>query len=102
MSFQTVDNKLIKEADKYIRDHRLLELFEDLATSIAYRQPENLEDFIIERLNIHKEQGLKCGIFTEAEVQNVFNLFDLKKEGFINKERAVKGKLNKKELTKIK
>lgn len=91
MNIDNIDNKLIKEADKYIRDHKLLELFEDLATSIAYRQPENLEDFIIERLNIHKEQGLKCGIFTEAEVQNVFNLFDLKKEGFISKERAIKG-----------
>jgi hypothetical protein len=28
MNFDNVDNKLIKEADEYIRDHRLLELFE--------------------------------------------------------------------------
>ena len=46
---------------------------------------------MIERLNLHKEQGLKCGIFTEAEVQNIFNLFDLKKEGFITKDRCIKG-----------
>jgi hypothetical protein len=49
MNFETIDNKLIKEADKYLRENRLLELFEDLATSIAYRQPENLEDLILER-----------------------------------------------------
>lgn len=93
MNLETIDNILIRESDQYIREHRLMELFEDLATSIAYRQPENLEDFIIERLNIHKEQGLKCGIFTEAEAQNIFNLFDLKKEGFLSKERAIKGKI---------
>jgi len=51
-----------------------------------------LEDFIIERLQLHAQQGLKCGIFTESEVQNIFNLFDLKKEGFITKDRCIKGK----------
>ena len=43
-------------------------------------------------MQIKKDQGLKSGIFTEAEVQNVFNLFDLKKEGHISKERCIKGK----------
>lgn len=57
---------------------------------MAYRQPEKLEDFLIERLHLHKEQGLRAGIFTESEVQNVFNLFDLKKDGFISKERCIK------------
>jgi len=28
MNFASVDNKLIREADDYIRSHRLLELFE--------------------------------------------------------------------------
>lgn len=28
MNFGSVDNKLIREADEYIRNHRLLELFE--------------------------------------------------------------------------
>jgi hypothetical protein len=62
-----------------------------LATAVAYKQPQNLEDFLIERLQLHKEQGLRAGIFTESEVQNVFNLFDLKKEGVISKERCIKG-----------
>ena len=62
-----------------------------MATAIAIRLPDNLEDFIIEQLNIKKEQGSKSGIFTESEVQNVFNLFDLKKEGHISKERCIKG-----------
>ena len=89
--FQLVDNNLVKESDEYIRDHKLVELFEDLCTAVAYRQPENLEEFLIERLELHKQQGLKGGIFTEEEARNVFKLFDLKQEKKISRERCIKG-----------
>jgi len=89
--FQLVDNDLVKESDEYIRKHRLVELFEDLASAVAYRQPKNLEEFLIERLQLKKEQGLKGGIFTEEEARNVFKLFDLKQEKKISRERCIKG-----------
>ncbi len=88
---ELVDNNLIKESDEYIHNHRLVELFEDLASAVAYRQPENLEQFLIERLELKKEQGLQSGIFTEDEARNVFKLFDLKQEKKISKERCIKG-----------
>ena len=90
-AFQLADNNLVNEADEYIKKNRLVELFEDLATAVAYRQPENLKDFLIERLENKKEQGLRGGIFTEEEARNVFKLFDLKQEKKISKERCIKG-----------
>jgi hypothetical protein len=39
---------------------------------------------------LHKEQGLRGGIFTKDEAQNVFKLFDLKDEKVISRERCVK------------
>ncbi len=45
---------------------------------------------MIERLNLHKEQGLRAGIFTENEVRNVYKLFDLKDEKKISKDRCIK------------
>ena len=89
--FQLVDNDLVKESDEYIRKNRLVELLEDLASAVAYRQPEKLEEFLIERLELKKEQGLKSGIFTEEEARNVFKLFDLKQEKKISRERCIKG-----------
>ena len=89
--FQLIDNDLVKESDEYIRKNRLVELFEDLASAVAYRQPENLEEFLIQRLKLKKEQGLKSGIFTEEEARNVFKLFDLKQEKKISRERCIKG-----------
>ena len=90
-AFQLADNNLVNEADEYIKKNRLVELFEDLATAVAYRQPENLKEFLIERLENHKNQGLRGGIFTEEEARNVFKLFDLKQEKKISKERCIKG-----------
>ena len=90
-AFQLADNNLVNEADDYIKKNRLVELFEDLATAVAYRQPENLKEFLIERLENQKEQGLRGGIFTEEEARNVFKLFDLKQEKKISKERCIKG-----------
>ena len=89
--FQLVDNNLVKESDEYIRKNKLVELFEDLCTAVTYRQTENLEEFLIQRLKLHKEQGLKGGIFTEEEARNVFKLFDLKQEKKISRERCIKG-----------
>ena len=89
--FALVDNNLINEADEYIRKHRLVELFEDLASAVAYRQPEKLNEFLIQRLELKKEQGLKSGIFTEDEAINIFKLFDLKQEKKISRERCIKG-----------
>ena len=89
--FELVDNNLIKEADEYIRKHRLVELFEDLASAVAYRQPEKLNELLIQRLELKKEQGLKSGIFTEDEARNIFKLFDLKQEKKISRERCIKG-----------
>ena len=89
--FKLVDNDLVKESDEYLRKNRLVELFEDLASAVSYRQPENLEEFLIQRLELKKEQGLKSGIFTEEEARNVFKLFDLKQEKKISRERCIKG-----------
>ena len=90
-AFQLADNNLVNEADEYIKKNRLVELFEDLATAVAYRQPENLKEFLIERLENQKNQGLRGGIFTEEEARNVFKLFDLKQEKKISRERCIKG-----------
>ena len=62
----------------------------DLATSVAYVRPADLNGFLTEQLKLKKEQGLRSGIFTENEVNNIFNLFDLKKEGAISKDRCIK------------
>jgi hypothetical protein len=33
------DNELKTQADNYLREHRIVELFEDLCTSICFQKP---------------------------------------------------------------
>ena len=70
------DNELLREADEYLRKHKILELFEDLTTIICYKQPENLEGFLVDLLKQRKEQGNRSIVYNEAELQNIFTLYD--------------------------
>ena len=78
-------NPLKDKADEYLRKHRIIELMEDLCSDVCFEQPKNIEEFIIERLKLKQKQGFKTGIFSKEEIANVFSLFDLKKDGYIDK-----------------
>lgn len=41
-------NFRIEKADHYVRQHRIIELFEDLCTAVAYEQPQDIKKFLIE------------------------------------------------------
>jgi Glu-tRNA(Gln) amidotransferase subunit E-like FAD-binding protein len=81
-------NILKENADEYLRKHRIIELMEDLCSDICFEQPKNIEEFLIERLKLKQKQGFKTGIFAKEEVSNIFSLFDLKRDGFIDKTRC--------------
>jgi hypothetical protein len=54
------DNALKQSADEYLRKHRLIELMEDLCSDLCYEQPQNINEFLIERLKLKQRQGRKC------------------------------------------
>jgi len=42
-------NPLINRAQDYLRKHHIIELFEDLSTGLAYKKPDNIEEYLIEQ-----------------------------------------------------
>lgn len=36
------DNALKKQADEYLRKHRIVEIMEDLCSDLSYEQPQNV------------------------------------------------------------
>ena len=54
LAIADADNEVLREADNYLREHKILELFEDLTTLVAFRQPEHVETFLIEQLKQKK------------------------------------------------
>ncbi|KAM3145124.1 hypothetical protein pb186bvf_002799 [Paramecium bursaria] len=82
-------NFRIEKADHYVRQHRIIELFEDLCTAVAYEQPQDIKKFLIEQLKVKQKHGFKSGLFKHEEIENIFTLFDLRREGWISREQAL-------------
>ena len=51
------ENALKLSADEYLRKHRLIELMEDLCSDLCYQQPQNINEYLIERLKHKQTQG---------------------------------------------
>ena len=88
LALHDIDNELLRDADEYLRKHKVLELFEDLCTILSYKQPENIEQFLVDILKQRKEQGSRSIVYHEAELQNIFTLYDLKGAGHITREQC--------------
>jgi Ca2+-binding EF-hand superfamily protein len=92
------------KAEEYLRKNHIMELFEDLCTAVAYKQPENLNEFLIKELEQRKEHGIHIPVFTQEEVENIFKLYDLKQEGVISRfkcREALKSMANTQKQLKI-
>ena len=79
-----------QESEEYIRKHNIKALMEDLCSEIAYKQPDDVRAFLIEQLELRlKRNTTTLPIFTETEIENIFNLYNLKGDGSITKENAM-------------
>lgn len=82
-------NPMIDDGYQYLYKHQILELFEDLCTQVIYERPPDLKSYLIQALKERKNQG-PAGhqVFTDAEVKNVFLMFDLKQDRELNREQC--------------
>ena len=62
------ENEILREADVYLRDHKILELFEDMTTMLSYKQPDNLEAFLVEQLKTRKKEGNRATAYHSTEL----------------------------------
>ena len=109
LAMQDVDNEVLRDADEYLRKHKILELFEvsistvanlfcyiqDLTTLVCYKKldsQDELKQFLIEQVEARKAHGPRSIVFTDSELQNIFTLYDLKGSGQISKEQCREGK----------
>jgi Ca2+-binding EF-hand superfamily protein len=55
---------------------------------LSYKQPDNIDTFLIEVLKQRKIIGNRSIVYGDTELQNIFALYDLKGAGFITKEQC--------------
>ncbi len=59
-----------------------------MTTLLAYKQPENVEAFLVEQVKNRKDNGSRSIVYTDQELQNIFTLYDLKGAGHITKDQC--------------
>ena len=57
-----------------------------MTTLLAYKQPDNMEGFLVQQIEARVKNGNRSIVYTEAEINNIFLLYDLKSSGHITKE----------------
>jgi Ca2+-binding EF-hand superfamily protein len=78
-----------ERAETYLMKHRIVDLFEDLSTKLCFKQPDEVDEFIIDQLKMKQHHGFKTSIYSDEEIGNVFCLFDLKREGYITRRSSI-------------
>lgn len=79
------------DAHMYLKQHRILELFDNMTSMLIYNQPEEMKPFLIkqlEKLKTSKLSGMyhPC-LFDDTNLQAIFGMLDVTKQGFISKEQ---------------
>ena len=59
---------------------------------MCYKQPDNIENFLVQQIEARIKNGNRNIVYTEAEIQNIFTLYDLKGSGNISREQCREGK----------
>ena len=65
---------------------------QDLTTLLAYKQPDNVEHFLVQQIEARQKNGERSIVYTDTEMQNIFTLYDLKGQNYITRDQCREGK----------
>ena len=78
-------------AECYMNQHRIRELFENLTAALVYERPEDPKSFIKEHLEkLKKARDEDCpppSLLDESNILSLFGMMDLTKRGYIKLEQ---------------
>ena len=84
-----MSEQLVQQNEDYLSKHRVFEVFEDLLTTVSYKRPENIREFLIKELETRKEKKtILIPIFNEKEVANIFKLYNVENRENITRIKA--------------
>ncbi|CAH8513528.1 unnamed protein product [Schistosoma intercalatum] len=89
MTCQDCPRKL--EVERYVKEHKIDEMLQNLTSSLFYEMPENPKQYLIEQLRLLKasrdEYAEPPTLFTETNAETIFNMLDPCKKNSIPSDR---------------
>mmetsp|Transcript_9954 Transcript_9954/g.9676 ORF Transcript_9954/g.9676 Transcript_9954/m.9676 type:complete len:132 (+) Transcript_9954:192-587(+) len=71
----------------YLEKHKILLMFDILGVKLAQQKPSSPNDFILSELQDMVEAKAKneqVSIFTDADIDNIFGIFDITNRGYLD------------------
>lgn len=99
-SSSTIMNSHQSEADEYIKEHKLVELFENLTEALVYHKPDDPKSFakdFIQQLKKVKsdpdETDPPC-FMKESNLESLYGMLDVTERGYISYEQYLRAMEN--------
>ena len=81
---------------KYLKEHKIVELFENLTAALVYHRPEDPKTFMrehiqqLQRAKSDPEQADSPSLIDESNIRSVFGMLDIAKKGHIAHQQYVR------------
>ena len=95
LSQDTSNNHFEEEAMKYLKEHKIIDFFENLTAALVYEKPDDPRDFAMKFIEkLQKSQNdpdidAPCPM-DESNLESVFGMLDITKTGYITRTQYLK------------
>jgi len=72
------------QASAYLKEHKIMELFEMLGQMLVSEKPEDPRGYLVEqleRINAVKDRTSPLNFFSDEDIDTLFNMYDVSKSG---------------------
>lgn len=89
-----------EEAAKYLKEHKIMELLENMTSMLVYERPDNPKEFFsdyIEQLQKAKsnpDENSPPSFFAESNLKSVFGMLDITRKGYVSHEKYLQAMSN--------
>ncbi len=89
-----------EEAAKYLKEHKIMELFENMTSMLVYERPENPKQFFkgyiekLQKARSEPDETSPPAFFDEANLRSVFGMLDVTRKGYVSHDKYLQAMSN--------
>ncbi|KAJ3214849.1 EF-hand calcium-binding domain-containing protein 10 [Clydaea vesicula] len=87
-------SKQLDESEEYLKQKKVKQLIQTLASSVLFHEPENVKEFMIkllEEMKTYKARGQSYPFFSKDDIIAHFKVLDVTGKGYITTQQYIEG-----------
>lgn len=89
-----------EEAARYLKEHKIMELLENMTSMLVYQRPENPKQFFIDYIDqlrkakSNPDENSPPSFFAESNLKSIFGMLDITRKGFVSHDKYLQAMSN--------